>query len=175
MGETEKNLARVFDEAEQAQVILLFDEADSLFANRTDVKSSNDRFANMEVNVLLQLIERYEGLVVLTTNLKHGMDKAFERRLSFRVQFPFPDGELREAIWRHLVPDDAPIASDVDFELVANAFELSGGSIRNALVRAAYRAAADDRAIGMSDIQEAAKRECAASGKLYRVIDIEEY
>jgi len=173
IGETEKNLTRIFKEANSSQSLLLFDEADSLFAKRVDVKSSNDRFSNMEINVLLQLIERYEGLVVLTTNLKHGIDKAFERRLSFKINFPFPDADMRERIWRHLVPAEAPLAPDVDFERIAQAFELAGGSIKNSLVRAAYRAAAEDRAITLHDFAEAARRECAATGKLYR--QLEEY
>jgi SpoVK/Ycf46/Vps4 family AAA+-type ATPase len=173
IGETEKNLTRIFREAgaNSGQSLLLFDEADSLFAKRVDVKSSNDRFSNMEINVLLQLIERYEGLVVLTTNLKHGIDKAFERRLSFKINFPFPDEDMRERIWRHLVPAEAPLAPDVDFERVARAFELAGGSIRNSLVRAAYRAASEDRPITLHDFAEAARRECAATGKLYRQLD----
>ena len=124
----------------------------------------------MEINVLLQLMERYEGLVLLTTNLKHSIDKAFERRLSFKINFPFPEPEYRARIWQHLIPPAAPIADDIDFELMAAAFELSGGSIKNAMIRAAYRAAARSSKINMDDISAAAKQECAAAGKLYRVI-----
>ncbi len=170
IGETEKNLTRIFDEAGQAHCLLLFDEADALFGQRTDVKSVNDKYANMEINVLLQLVERYEGIVVLTTNLKKGIDKAFERRLSYKVYFPFPDAEYRERIWKQLLPDEAPVAKDVDFWVLGQSFELSGGSIKNALVRAAYRAAAAVRPIAMNDLVDAAKYECAAAGKLYRLV-----
>ncbi len=170
IGETEKNLTRIFQEAAQSQCVLLFDEADSLFSRRTDVKTVQDRYANMEINVLLQLMERYEGLVLLTTNLKHSIDKAFERRLSFKINFPFPEPEYRARIWKHLIPSAAPISDDIDFELMADAFELSGGSIKNAMIRAAYRAAARSSKINMDDISAAAKQECAAAGKLYRVI-----
>jgi SpoVK/Ycf46/Vps4 family AAA+-type ATPase len=125
----------------------------------------------MEVNVLLQLMERYEGLVLLTTNLKKGIDKAFERRLSFKVNFPFPEIQQREQIWEQLIPERAPLANDIDFHVLARSFELSGGSIKNAILRAAYRAAASSRHISMDDLIESAKRECAAAGKLYRVVE----
>jgi SpoVK/Ycf46/Vps4 family AAA+-type ATPase len=174
IGETEKNLTRVFDEAQDSHCLLLFDEADALFAQRTDVKSVNDKYANMEINVLLQLVERYEGIVILTTNLKKGIDKAFERRLSYKVNFPFPDPAYRERIWQTLLPKEAPVASDIDFWVLGQSFELSGGSIKNALVRGAYRAAAASRPIAMRDLVDAAKYECAAAGKLYRVIQPEE-
>lgn len=169
IGETEKNLTRIFKEADDSHCLLLFDEADSLFSQRTEVKSVQDKYANMEINVLLQLMERYEGLVLLTTNLKKGIDKAFERRLSFKVHFPFPEPEYREAIWRHLIPETAPIDGDIDWWAMAKGFELSGGSIKNAIVRGAYRAAAHERPISMDDLVNAAKYECQAAGKLYRI------
>ncbi len=169
IGETEKNLTRVFGEARSAHAILLFDEADSLFSKRVEVKGSNDRFANMEVNTLLQLMERYDGLVILTTNLKTSLDNAFERRLSFKVNFPFPEADTRATIWRHLLPDEAPLADDIDHDLLGECFELSGGSIKNAVLRAAYRAAATGAQITMQHLDDAAKRECQAAGKLYRV------
>ena len=170
IGETEKNLTRVFGEARSAHAILLFDEADSLFSKRVEVKGSNDRFANMEVNTLLQLMERYDGLVILTTNLKNSLDSAFERRLSFKVNFPFPEADTRATIWRHLLPSEAPLAPDIDHDLLGECFELSGGSIKNAVLRAAYRAAATGGLISMQHLDDAAKRECQAAGKLYRVI-----
>ncbi len=169
IGETEKNLTAVFAEARSAQSVLLFDEADSLFSKRVEVKGSNDRFANMEINVLLQLIERYDGLVILTTNLKTSIDPAFERRLSFKINFPFPDADIRASIWEHLFPPEAPRAADLDFDELGRCFELSGGSIKNAVLRAAYRAAATQRPIGMDLVEDAAKRECQAAGKLFRV------
>ena len=168
IGETEKNLTRIFAEAKASQSVLLFDEADSLFAKRVEVKQSNDRFANMETNVLLQLIERYEGLVLLTTNLKTSIDNAFERRLSFKLNFPFPDAAMRGTIWRQLVPDTAPIEPGVDFDLLGASFDLSGGSIKNAVLRAAYRAAALGTRLDMNLFEDAAKRECQAAGKLFR-------
>jgi len=170
IGETEKNLTRVFAEARGSQSILLFDEADSLFSKRVEVKQANDRFANMEVNVLLQLIERYDGLVMLTTNLKTSLDNALERRLSFKINFPFPDVKMRATIWRQLLPDTAPMEDDIDFEVLAECFELSGGSIKNAVLRAAYRAAAQHVPLSMDLFEDAAKRECQAAGKLFRVV-----
>jgi SpoVK/Ycf46/Vps4 family AAA+-type ATPase len=170
IGETEKNLTRVFAEARGAQSILLFDEADSLFSKRVEVKQANDRFANMEVNVLLQLIERYDGLVLLTTNLKTSLDNALERRLSFKINFPFPDATMRATIWRSMLPSSAPMADDIDFEALAQSFELSGGSIKNAVLRAAYRAAATHVPLDMDLFEEAAKRECQAAGKLFRTV-----
>lgn len=169
IGETEKNLSRIFAEARGTQSILLFDEADSLFAKRVEVKGSNDRFANMETNVLLQLIERYDGLVILTTNLKSSIDNAFERRLSFKINFPFPEWETRATIWEHLIPDMAPIGDDVEYDLLGKSFELSGGSIKNAVLRAAYRAAALESRLSMELFEDAARRECQAAGKLFRV------
>lgn len=169
IGETEKNLSRIFAEARGTQSILLFDEADSLFAKRVEVKGSNDRFANMETNVLLQLIERYDGLVILTTNLKSSIDNAFERRLSFKINFPFPEWETRATIWEHLIPDMAPIGDDVEYDLLGKSFELSGGSIKNAVLRAAYRAAALESRLSMDLFEDAARRECQAAGKLFRV------
>lgn len=170
IGETEKNLTRIFAEARGSQSVLLFDEADSLFSKRVEVKQANDRFANMEINVLLQLIERYDGLVILTTNLKTSIDPAFERRLSFKINFPFPDVPTRSLIWRQLIPDTAPLAEDVDFETLGECFELSGGSIKNAVLRAAYRAAATHQKISLDLFEDAAKRECQAAGKLFRAV-----
>jgi len=175
IGETEKNLTRIFAEARGSQSVLLFDEADSLFAKRVEVKHSNDRFANMETNVLLQLIERYDGLVILTTNLKTSIDNAFERRLSFKINFPFPDAETRTSIWRHLIPEDAPLEKDLDFDLLGECFDLSGGSIKNAVLRTAYRAAATDKPLSMDLFEDAAKRECQAAGKLFRVARRDEH
>lgn len=170
IGETEKNLTRIFAEARSSQSVLLFDEADSLFSKRVEVKGSNDRFANMEINVLLQLIERYDGLVILTTNLKTSIDTAFERRLSFKINFPFPEADTRATIWRQLIPDTAPLSEDVDFDVLGDSFELSGGSIKNAVLRAAYRAASGNSKITLDLFEDAAKRECQAAGKLFRSV-----
>ena len=174
IGETEKNLTRVFAEARSAHAVLLFDEADSLFSKRVEVKHSNDRFANMEVNTLLQLMERYDGLVILTTNLKSSLDDALERRLSFKLNFPFPEADTRATIWQHLLPAEAPLDEGIDHELLGRCFELSGGSIKNAVLRAAYRAAATGTLITMRHLDDAAKRECQAAGKLYRVSSLDD-
>ena len=168
IGETEKNLTRAFAESRSAHAILLFDEADSLFAKRVEVKQANDRFANMEVNTLLQLMEHYDGLVILTTNLKTALDPALERRLSFKINFPFPDAEMRALVWERLIPAEAPRAAGLDFDLLGRCYELSGGSIKNAVLRAAYRAAAAGSELSMALLDEAARRECQAAGKLYR-------
>jgi SpoVK/Ycf46/Vps4 family AAA+-type ATPase len=113
-------------------------------------------------------MERHDGIVVLTTNLKQGIDKAFERRIGYKVHFPFPDARDRERIWRTLLPERAPLEDDIDFHELAARFELSGGGIKNAVLRAAYRAAARDGRIGMGDLEPAAEHECAASGKLFK-------
>ena len=121
IGETEKNLAKVFDAAEDGHVVLLFDEADSLFGKRTEVKSSNDRYANLEVNYLLAAARAFEGIAILTTNLEASIDPAFTRRLSFELRFPFPDEEQRTELWRRMLPAELPIAGDIDFRALADA------------------------------------------------------
>jgi len=141
IGETEQNLARVFEEASRCNAIILFDEADALFARRTEVKSSNDRYANLEVNFLLQRLEAHDGIVILTTNAATAIDPAFLRRLRYRVEFPEPDEHERALLWRAMIPADAPLAADVDFEALGRQFELAGGHIKNAVVRAAFLAA----------------------------------
>ncbi|HEU0031130.1 MAG TPA: ATP-binding protein [Kofleriaceae bacterium] len=143
IGETEKNLARVFEEASRCRAVILFDEADSLFAKRTEVKSSNDRYANLEVNFLLQKLEAHDGIVILTTNAATAIDAAFLRRLRYRVEFPEPDEHERTILWRSMIPKSAPLAPDVDFAALGRKFRLTGGHIKNAVVRAAYLAAGE--------------------------------
>jgi SpoVK/Ycf46/Vps4 family AAA+-type ATPase len=143
VGETEKNLGRAFDEAKNSQAVLLFDEADALFAKRTDVKSSNDRYANLEVNYLLQRLEAFEGVVLLTTNNQTSIDDAFRRRLRFRIEFPAPDAGEREMLWQAMLPPEVPVAHDIDFTELAQRYEMTGGFIKNAVVRAAYLAAGE--------------------------------
>jgi len=147
IGETEKNLKRLFDAAEASGAVLLFDEADALFGKRSEVKDSHDRYANIEVAYLLQRIESYRGLAILTTNLKNALDKSFLRRLRFIVQFPFPDEAARETLWRAQVPPDAPCAVR-DWRALARA-QLAGGNIRAAALNAAFAAAA--RAVPIDD------------------------
>ncbi|MBD2363026.1 ATP-binding protein [Anabaena minutissima FACHB-250] len=157
IGETEKNLRRVFDAAEGGGVILLFDEADALFGKRTEVKDSHDRHANIEVSYLLQRMESYRGLAILTTNLKASLDQAFLRRIRFIVQFPFPDAKQRAEIWRRVFPSQTPTA-DLDFEKLAK-LSVAGGNIRNIALNAAFVAADADEPVGMKHILQSAKSE----------------
>lgn len=166
IGETEKNLGRLFDEASRAPVVLLFDEADSLFAARTQVESSNDRYANLEVNFLLQRMERFEGISILTTNRETAIDPAFKRRLRFRLHFDLPGEIDRERLWRAMVPAGVPIAPDIDYAGLARQWEMSGALIRNAMLRAAFLAAARRRPIDEALIREAARSELVEMGRL---------
>jgi ATP-dependent 26S proteasome regulatory subunit len=166
IGETEKNLGRVFDEASRGQVMLLFDEADALFAKRTEVKSSHDRYANLEVNYLLQRMESHEGVVVMTTNSETAIDPAFRRRIRFRIRFPAPDESQRLALWQGMMPIEAQVAPDLDLRVIAQKFPLAGGNIMNALVRAATAAQADGGAIQQHHLMRAAQLEYAEMGFL---------
>ncbi len=166
VGETEKNLARLFDEASRVPVVLLFDEADSLFATRTKVESSNDRYANLEVNYLLQRMETYEGISILTTNLGSGIDSAFKRRLRFRLHFDMPGPDEREILWRRMVPPGCELDPGVDFAVLARKWEMSGAIIRNAMVRAAFLAAAGDGRLTQQMLTRAARSELIELGRL---------
>lgn len=157
IGETEKNLRHVFDAAEAGGAILLFDEADALFGKRSDVKDSHDRHANIEVSYLLQRMESYGGLAILTTNLKDTLDPAFLRRIRFVVSFPFPDQSQRGEIWRHAFPADLP-TEDLDLDKLAR-LNLAGGNIRNVAVNAAFLAAQSGDPLSMQHIAQAARRE----------------
>jgi len=168
IGETEKALAKVFDEAERGEVLLLFDEADSLFGQRTSVSSSTDRYANLEVNYLLQRIESYRGITVLNTNHEQLMDEAFKRGLSHRVHFPMPDAPQRAQIWRRLIPPEAPLSDDVDTEELGERFEMSGGHIKNAVLTAAVRAAMGSGQLEMRHFIEGGNREYGTLGKVVR-------
>ncbi|GMV41904.1 MAG: hypothetical protein AMXMBFR64_36200 [Myxococcales bacterium] len=168
VGETEKNIAEIFGRARATHAILLFDEADSLFGKRTEVKSSNDRYANQEVNLLLQEIERFEGIVVLTTNLFGGLDDALKRRIHYRISFPKPELAERVTLWRRLIPREAPLAPDVDFQALGKVYPFSGGNIKNAVLRAAYRACADGGVLTMRHLSDAARLECESAGILVR-------
>jgi ATP-dependent 26S proteasome regulatory subunit len=166
IGETEKHLGALFDAAEAGRAILLFDEADSLFGKRTDVKSSNDRHANLEVNFLLQRIERFSGICFLTTNHENAMDEAFRRRLSFHLRFAVPELEERVELWRRMLPPQAPVAQGVDFETLARKLSMSGGYIRNAVLRAAFAACDEGSPITMSHLWNAGVAEYEAIGKI---------
>ena len=171
VGETEKHIADIFSRARTARAMLLFDEADSLFGRRTEVKQASDRYANMEVNLMLQEIERFEGITILTTNLFGSLDDAIRRRITYRVSFPEPDLAARELIWRTLTPREAPLAEDIDFRLLAKRFDLSGGLIKNALLRGAHRAMADGGGpIRMEHLVRGATDEARAAGQVVRVM-----
>jgi hypothetical protein len=157
IGETEKNLKQVFDAAEEGGALLLFDEADALFGKRAEVKDSHDRYANIEVGYLLQRMEAYRGLAILTTNMKSSLDKAFHRRLRFSVSFPFPDVAQREAIWSRIFPDKTPTDA-LDFKRLAQ-LNMTGGNIRNIALNAAFIAAAKSEPVRMRHILEAARLE----------------
>ena len=159
IGETEKNLRRVFDAAEEGGAILFFDEADALFGKRSEVKDSHDRYANIEINYLLQRMEQYRGLAVLATNRKGDLDPAFLRRVRFVVNFPFPDIALRAEIWRRIFPAGTPL-DDLDVSKLAR-LKVAGGNIRNIALNAAFLAAAANERVGMSHVQRAARAECA--------------
>ncbi|HEV7553814.1 MAG TPA: ATP-binding protein, partial [Kofleriaceae bacterium] len=166
IGETEKHLAEVFDAAEDGQVVILFDEADSLFAKRTEVRTSVDRYANLEVNYLLQRLDTFEGIAILTTNLDGSIDPAFKRRMSLRLQFPFPDEDMRKRLWAAHIPNQAPVAGDFNFAELARRFPLSGGYIRNSALRAAFLAAQERRPMGQEHLLRAIALEYRELGKL---------
>ncbi len=159
IGETEKNLRRVFDAAEEGGAILLFDEADALFGKRSEVKDSHDRYANVEVSYLLQRMETYRGLAILTTNVKEAIDTAFLRRIRFVVRFPFPDGGQRAEIWRRIFPGQTP-TEGLDVERLAR-LGVTGGNIRNIALYAAFLAADAGEPVRMSHLLRAAQAEYA--------------
>ncbi|HEY0482149.1 MAG TPA: ATP-binding protein, partial [Kofleriaceae bacterium] len=152
VGETEKNLGKIFDEAQDAHAMLLFDEADSLFGKRTELKTAQDRFANLEVNYILQRMETFDGVSVLTTNAESAIDPALQRRLNFRIRFPEPEVDEREQLWRQLLPPQAGLHGGVDFHALAERFDMTGGYIKNAVVRAAVIAARAGRDLTAEDL-----------------------
>jgi hypothetical protein len=164
VGETEKNLGLLFDAAEQGQVMILFDEADALFAQRTAVRTSSDRYANIEVNYLLQRLDTFEGFIVLTTNLGTSIDPAFRRRLTCCLTLPLPDAEARERLWRIHIPKLLPTASALDLGNLARRYEMSGGYIRNAALRAAFLAAEEQTALSHFHLERAIRAEFRERG-----------
>jgi SpoVK/Ycf46/Vps4 family AAA+-type ATPase len=159
IGETEKNLRRVFDAAESGGAILLFDEADALFGKRTEVKESHDRWANIEISYLLQRMEQYRGLAILTTNMRRALDSAFLRRLRFIVEFPLPDATQRAEIWRRIFPSATPIEG-LQYDRLAR-LSIAGGNIRNIALHAAFLAADSGAPVRMNHLAAAARREFA--------------
>ena len=155
IGETERHLSEIFDATENSDSILFFDEADALFGKRTEVNESKDRYANIEVSYLLQRIESYGGIVILSSNFRSNVDPAFLRRIQFGMQFPMPDAEARSRIWRGVFPDKVPL-DGIDFDVLAHDFaDLSGGQIRLIAVGAAMLAAGEDKAVAMSHVRRA--------------------
>ncbi|MFF2376400.1 ATP-binding protein [Streptomyces xiamenensis] len=169
VGETEKNLERIFTEADRTDAVLLFDEADAVFGKRSEVKDSHDRYANLESAYLLQRLEAFSGIALLTTNLRSNIDEAFTRRLDLVVDFPFPDKDQRLALWRHSL-SHVPCAEDIDAVPCARDFELAGGAIRSAVMTAAYAAAARGSAVTSEDLLTGARREYRKAGRLVKEI-----
>jgi AAA+ superfamily predicted ATPase len=166
IGETEKNLNRVFTEAQTSNAILFFDEADAIFGKRSEVKDSHDRYANIEISYLLQRMEAYDGVVILATNMRANLDDAFTRRLHFIVEFPFPEAADREIIWRVNFPGETPVKPDVNLNLLAMRYRITGGNIRNIIMASAFLAAESGEPIGMPHLLHAARREYQKMGRL---------
>jgi len=175
IGETEKQLNQIFHEASSSNAILFFDEADALFGKRSEVKDAHDRYANVEVAYLLQKMEEYEGIVILATNFRRNMDDAFTRRMHHIIEFPFPDADLRERIWKGMIPGNAPLAEDVNFGFLARQFELSGGNIHNVALAAAFLAAESGGKICMEHFIRGTAREMQKLGKLPSRTEFREY
>jgi hypothetical protein len=163
IGETEKNLDRLFRAADNA--ILFFDEADALFGKRSEVRDAHDRYANVEISYLLQKMESHEGVAILATNLRNNLDEAFLRRLAFVVYFPFPDAGQRRRIWARIWPAETPLGDDVDLDRLATMFALTGGHVKNIALAAAFEAAARDAPVTMADVLHAARREYQKLGR----------
>lgn len=175
IGETEKNLNKIFDAAEESNAILFFDEADALFGKRSEVRDSHDRYANIEISYLLQKLEENEGMVILATNLSQNIDEAFLRRMHFTIEFPFPSEKCRLKIWKTLKPQGAPFSDDIDFNFLAKNFQLAGGNIKNIIVNAAFYAAADSRIINMEHMILSTKREYQKIGKVCSQAEFGDY
>jgi hypothetical protein len=175
IGETEKNLERIFRAADQGDAVLLFDEADALFGKRSEVRDAHDRYANVEVAYLLQRLERYDGVAVLTTNLRGNVDEAFLRRLDCVLEFPLPEEAERLAMWRRSIPSQAPLSDEVDLAFLARKFKLAGGHIRNIALTAGFLAARDGSPICMKHLVRATRREYQKLGKLVAPGDFEHY
>lgn len=172
IGDTEKNLKEIFNEAKKAQVILFFDEADVLFSKRTEVKTSNDKYNNMEAAFMLQKIEEYSGMIILATNYMQNIDEAFKRRMKYIIEFPFPNKDSRILIWKNVFPSSDNLSKDIDFEFLANNFELSGSNIKNVAVQSAFYAISENKKISMRHLLKAIKEEFAKSGKILTKNDL---
>lgn len=174
IGETEKNLGKIFDELKKSQSILFFDEADALFSKRSEIKDSNDKYSNAQTAYLLQKMEEYEGIVILSTNYLQNFDEAFKRRFKHIVEFPFPDKNNRLDIWKTVWSSKAPLSCDIDFEYLSD-FELSGSNIKNIAVASAFLAASEDLTISMKHILISLRDEVKKYGKSLQRNDFGQY
>jgi SpoVK/Ycf46/Vps4 family AAA+-type ATPase len=172
IGDTEKNIDRVFEDAARSGCAILIDEADALLGKRSEVKDAHDRYANIEVAYLLQRMEAFDGLAILTTNLRQNLDAAFLRRLRFIVDFPRPDAAAREEIWRRCLPPQVHCLDAAAFRLLARKVELTGGHIRQITLRAAFLAAAADETVGMPHVVHAVNAEFAKLGMPALAFDV---
>ena len=172
IGETEKNLARIFAEARASNAVLFFDEADALFGKRTQVHDAHDRYANVEISYLLQKMEEYQGLVILATNLRKNIDEAFVRRLHFTVEFPIPGPADRLRIWAQIWPAATPRDPGLDLDVLAEQVEVAGGNIRNIALASAFLAAADGGSVTMRHVRDAVRREYRKIGKVLTPNDL---
>jgi SpoVK/Ycf46/Vps4 family AAA+-type ATPase len=175
IGETEKNLSRIFQEAQHSDSILFFDEADALFGKRSEVKDAHDRYANIEIAYLLQRMDEYDGVVILATNLRNNIDEAFTRRMHATIDFLFPDEDYRRRIFEGIFPKQAPLSPNIDFAFLARQFKLTGGNIKNVALHAAFLAAEDGKVIGMTQLMRATKREFQKMGRLCSKADFGPY
>jgi hypothetical protein len=175
IGETEKNLERIFTAADGSNAILFFDEADALFGKRSEISDSHDRYANLEVAYLLQRMEAYPGAVILATNFRRNLDEAFIRRLDFVIDFSFPEASDRRRIWELVLPAAAPVGGDVDLDFLAVRFKLSGGAIRNCSLAAAFSAADEGTSIEMRHLVRAVAQEYSKQGRLTLEADFERF
>lgn len=173
IGETEKNLDRVFTAAEHSNAILFFDEADALFGKRSEVRDAHDRYANIEISYLLQKMEQHEGVTIMATNLRQNLDEAFTRRLAFTVHFPFPDETSRRQIWKGIWPREVPLAKDVDLDALANQYKLSGGNVKNIALAAAFFAAEDGGILKPTHLMHAIQREYQKMGKALSEMELQ--
>lgn len=175
IGETEKSLGKIFDIAQKNNAVLFFDETDAIFGKRSEIKDSHDRYANVETSYLLQKMEEYDGITIMTTNFRQNIDTAFIRRISYIIRFPFPEQKQRLMLWKSVFPKEANMAGDADFYFLSERFEMSGAMIKNAAVSAAFLAAARGDAITMADILQSVKAQLTKSGKTVTSLDLGPY
>lgn len=174
IGETEKHLDEIFDYAQKSNVILFFDEADSIFSKRTEIKDSKDKYSNTEVSFILQRIEEYDGIVILSTNYRNNIDDAFMRRMKYVLEFKMPDKQTRREIWRSSFSEEVPI-DDIDYDYLADKVELSGGYIKNIVINAVFQAAGEDSPVTMKHIINSVRNEYLKLGKVLTPQDFEKY